>query len=200
MAQFAKDEVRQRIIDIAREEFLQKGFEKASIRTITTRAKTAKSNLYNYFKDKNDLFGSILEPTVTNIQKGLELAKQFNIPKGIDEYTQESQMYVVGVVNQFVAENVTEIRLLLFKAQGSALENFKYQFLEAFTDNMCSWTKSIRPDKEISRLFVRSVCSFYLSLVEQAILYGKSEDIQKFQLEFTNFVYHGWKGLLQSKQ
>jgi AcrR family transcriptional regulator len=46
MVQFAKDEIRQKIIDTAREEFLEKGFEKASIRTITARAKTAKSNLY----------------------------------------------------------------------------------------------------------------------------------------------------------
>lgn len=197
MVQYAKDEIRQRIIDVAREEFLQKGFEKASIRTITARAKTAKSNLYNYFNDKNDLFYSVLEPTVAEIRKGLEMVKQFNIPKGVDEYTLESQMYVINVVNQFVAENFTDIRLLLFKAQGSSLENFKYEILEIFTDNMCSWVKSIRPDKEISRLFVRSVCSFYLSLIEQAILYGKSEEMQRFRQEFTNFVYHGWKGVLQ---
>lgn len=197
MVQFAKDEIRQRIIDTAREEFLQKGFEKASIRTITAGAKTAKSNLYNYYKDKNDLFCSILEPTVSNIQRGLELAKQFNVPKGIDEYTQESQMFVVGVVNKFVAENYTDVKLLLFKAQGSSLESFRYEFLEAFTDNMCSWAKSIKPDKDISRLFVRSACSFYLSLIEQAVLYGKSEEMQKFQQEFGKFVYHGWKGLLQ---
>ena len=197
MVQYAKAEIRQRIIDVAREEFLQNGFEKASIRTITARAKTAKSNLYNYFKDKNDLFYSVLEPTVAKIQNGLELAKQFNAPKGVDEYTKESQMYVVGVVNNFVAENFTDIRLLLFKAQGSSLENFKYDFLEAFTDNMCSWVKAFGPDKEISRLFVRCVCSFYLSLIEQAILYGKSDDMQRFQHEFSIFVYHGWKGLLQ---
>jgi AcrR family transcriptional regulator len=50
--QFAKDEIRDRIIDAARAEFLEKGFERVSIRTITARARTAKSNLYNYFKDK----------------------------------------------------------------------------------------------------------------------------------------------------
>lgn len=200
MAQYAKDEIRQRIIDVAREEFLQKGFEKASIRTITARANTAKSNFYNYFEDKNDLFYSVLEPTVAKIRKGLEMAKQFNVPKvpkGVDEYTLESQMYVIGVVNQFVAENFNDIRLLLYKAQGSSLENFKNEILEAFTDNMCSWVKSIRPDKEISRLFVRSVCSFYLSLIEQATLYGKSGEMQRSRQEFTNFVYHGWKGVLQ---
>jgi hypothetical protein len=106
-------------------------------------------------------------------------------------------MYVIDVVNQFVAENYIDIRLLLFKAQGSSLENFKNEILENFTDNMCDWVKSIRPDKEISRFFIRSVCSFYLSLIEQAVLHEKSEEMQRFRQEFTNFVYHGWKGVLQ---
>lgn len=197
MVQYVKDEIRQRIIDAAREEFLQKGFEKASIRVITTKARTAKSNLYNYFKDKNDLFYSVLEPAVVEIRRGLELVKQFNIPKGVNEYTQESQMYVVGIVDQFVSEHFTDVRLLLFKAQGSSLENFRHEFLEAFTDNMVSWVKSIRPEKNISRLFIRSVCSFYFSLVEQAVLYGKAEEMQDYKEEFTKFVYHGWKGILQ---
>lgn len=196
MVQFAKDEIRQRIIDSAREEFLEKGFERASIRTITTKAKTAKSNLYNYFQDKDHLFQSVLEPALSKIRKGLEMAGQFNTPKEIQEYTLESQMYVVGVVNQFVAENFIDVKLLLFKAQGSSLENFKYDFLEAFTDNMYCWTKSIRPDKEISRLFIRGICSFYLSMIEQAVLYGKSEEMHRFRQEFTGFVFHGWKGIL----
>lgn len=197
MVQFAKDEIRQRIVDTAREEFLEKGFEKASVRTITARANTAKSNLYNYFTDKNDLFCSILEPAVDKIRKGLEMAKQFNVPKGVEDYTVESQMYVVKAVSLFVAENFTDVRLLLFKAQGSSLEGFKYEVLEAFTENMYSWTKSIRPHKEISKLFIRSICSFYLSLIEQIILYGKSEEMQSLQQEFTKFIYNGWKGVLQ---
>jgi AcrR family transcriptional regulator len=123
--QYAKDEIRQRIIDVAREEFLEKGFEKASIRTITARAKTSKSNIYNYFKDKDDLFCSILEPTLAKIQKGFEVAKSFNVPKGVDEYTQDSQKLVVDTVMEFVFENITDLRLLLFHAQGSSLESFK---------------------------------------------------------------------------
>jgi hypothetical protein len=64
------------------------------------------------------------------------LAKQFNVPKGVDEYTLRSQIFVVGAVNRFVAENLTDVRLLLFKSQGSSLEKFKYELLEDFTDNM----------------------------------------------------------------
>lgn len=195
--QYAKDDIRQRLLETARKEFLEKGFEKASIRTITTNAKTAKSNLYNYFRDKDDLFCWLLQSTTEKIRQGLESAKQFNVPKGLEAYTLESQSHVVAAVMQFVTENHMDIRLLLFKAQGSTLENFKYEVLDAFTDNMCSWVKSISPGKTVSRLLVGSICSFYLSLIEQSMLKGKPSDMQSLQKEFTCFVYHGWKGILQ---
>lgn len=193
--QYAKDEIRQRIIDIAREEFFDKGFEKASIRTITSRAETSKSNLYNYFKDKDDLFRAVLEQTTADIRDGLEKAKQYNVPKETEDYTFSSQQLVIGVINKFIAQHTADVRLLLFKAQGSSLENFKYEVLEAFTDTMIEWTQSVHSKKDVSRLFVRTVCSFYLNMVEQLFLVGPPPDMTEYMREISVFVYHGWKNV-----
>jgi len=194
--QYAKDEIKQRIIDAAREEFLNKGFEKASIRVITGKAGTAKSNLYNYFQNKDDLFYSVLEPTVAEIRNGLALARQYNAPKNTGEYTLASQQLVIGVIAEFVASHSADIKLLLFKAQGSSLEAFKYEVLETFTDNMYAWAQSVRTKTEVSRLFVRSICSFYLNLIEQLFLAGPASDMEKFLKEISVFIYHGWKNVL----
>ncbi len=195
--QYAKDEIRQRIIEAAREEFLAKGFTKASIRTITAKAKTAKSNLYNYFQDKDDLFRAVLATTVDEIRNGLELAKQYNIPKEVQDYTLASQSLVIGVISRFVAEHAVDVKLLLFKAQGSSLEGFRYEVLDAFTDNMLNWTRSIHTEKKVSRLFVRSICSFYLNMIEQLFLMSPSAaEMEGFLKEITVFVYHGWKNVL----
>jgi AcrR family transcriptional regulator len=197
--QYAKDEIRQRIIDVAREEFLDKGFEKASIRTITTKGKTAKSNLYNYFKDKDALFRAVLEPTTTEIQTGLKAAKQYNFPKGTEDYTLSSQQLVIGVISKFIAAHTTDVKLLLFKAQGSSLEGFKYEVLDAFTENMVEWSRSIRTKKEVSRLFVRTVCSFYLNMIEQLFLIELPADMAKYMNEISVFVYHGWKNVFTNE-
>ncbi len=195
--QFQKEDIRESILAAAREEFSEKGFEKASIRTITAKAKTAKSNLYNYFKDKNDLFCAVLEPTVAEIRNGLELAKQYNVPKETEEYTMSSQAFVIGVIRQFVTGHAPDISLLLFKAQGSPLENFKHEVLDAFTDSMVDWTQSMESGKKVTRLFVRSVCSFYLNMIEQMFLFGsQGDDMETFFKETSVFVYHGWKNVL----
>ncbi len=83
--QYEKEEIRRRILDAAKQEFLENGFEGASIRAIAAKAQTAKSNLYNYFKDKDALFCAVLEPTVLEIRNGLELAKQFNVPQEAED-------------------------------------------------------------------------------------------------------------------
>ena len=197
--QYAKDEIRQRIIDVAREEFLDKGFEKASIRTITSKAKTAKSNLYNYFKDKDDLFHAVLESTTTEIRTGLEAAKQYNVPKDTEDYTLSSQQMVIDIISKFIAQHKDDVKLLLFKAQGSSLERFKYEVLDAFTDNMFEWTQCIHSKKDVSRLFVRTVCSFYLNMIEQLFLEGSSVDMMKYIKEIAVFVYHGWKNVFNEE-
>lgn len=197
--QYAKDEIRQRIIDVAREEFLDKGFEKASIRTITAKAETAKSNLYNYFKDKDDLFRAVLEPTITKIRTGLEMAKQYNVPKETEDYTFSAQQLVISVISKFIAQNTNDVKLLLFKAPGSSLEGFKYEVLDAFTDNMIEWIQSIHSKKDVSRLFVRTVCSFYLNMIEQLFLVGPPADMAKYMKEISVFVYHGWKNVFKEE-
>lgn len=198
--QYAKDEIKQRIIDVAREEFLDKGFEKASIRTITSKAQTSKSNLYNYFKDKDDLFCAVLEPTVSEIETGLELAKQYNVPKETEDYTLSSQQLVIEVIGKFIATHISDVKLLLFKAQGSSLEGYKHEVLDAFTDNMVEWTKSVHTKKEVSRLFVRTVCSFYLNMIEQLFLGGLPTDMAKYMNEISVFVYHGWKSVFADEE
>jgi AcrR family transcriptional regulator len=200
MMQYAKDEIKQRIMDVARVEFLEKGFEKASIRTITAKAKTSKSNIYNYFKDKDHLFFSILEPTLTKINQGLEMVKTFNVPKESDTYTKESQKMVIGVVMQFISENLTDVKLLLFKARGSSIESFRDKVIDSFTDVLFDWTQSIRPEPGVSKFFVRCIANFYLSSIEQMILNLKSkEQVEKVGEEFLVFVYHGWQGIFQQK-
>ncbi len=59
--QVLKDEVRQRILKSSRKEFMKCGFEKASMRTISNNAGMTVGNLYRYYKNKEDLFGAIID-------------------------------------------------------------------------------------------------------------------------------------------
>ena len=66
--QVLKESVRQRIVTSARKEFRKKSFEKASMRAIASSAGMTVGNLYRYYKNKEDLFGSIIEPLYKSLQ------------------------------------------------------------------------------------------------------------------------------------
>ena len=58
--QFKKEEVKNRILKEAELEFLNNGFEKASLRRIVKNAGTTIGNFYNYFVNKEELFKELV--------------------------------------------------------------------------------------------------------------------------------------------
>ena len=54
--------VSEKILACAKEEFLEKGYSEASLRTIAAKADTTTGSIYSRFRDKEGLFGAIVEP------------------------------------------------------------------------------------------------------------------------------------------
>ncbi len=72
MAQVLKDGVREAILKNASEEFLDQGFEKASMRSIALKSRMTVGNLYRYFKSKDELSDTIVSPTYKLINAMIE--------------------------------------------------------------------------------------------------------------------------------
>ena len=68
MAQVLKEESRQAIIRSAKKEFLEKGYEKASMRSIAKKAGMTVGNLYRYYKSKEDIIVNIVSETFNDIE------------------------------------------------------------------------------------------------------------------------------------
>jgi len=75
------EDKRQRIIDVAVEEFAGKPYSKASLSNIVSRAGIAKGSMYQYFEDKKDLYSYLLDMAVEEkmayIKEGMEPAGDF---------------------------------------------------------------------------------------------------------------------------
>jgi AcrR family transcriptional regulator len=198
--QFAKEDIKKRILAAAKEEFLQSGFEKASIRKITADAQTSKSNLYNYFRDKDALFAAVLEPTVQSILNGLDLARRENASTGVDAYTMQAQMRNMQVVMEFVSQNAADIMLLLFHAGGSSLSGFRHLVADRFTDVLMDWLAHAMPQSPPSRFFVRCVSGFYINIIEQLMQARVSPaQAREYFGEFLRFIYSGWSGVMHAQ-
>lgn len=79
-----KQEMRLKILETAKQIFIEEGFEKASIRAIADRIEYSPATIYLYFKDKNELFFSVHE---TGFEKLIE--EMTNAIEGITDPVDE---------------------------------------------------------------------------------------------------------------
>ncbi len=60
--QINKTVIRQNILRVAREAFLKKGYKDTSMRSIARLSGVSLGNIYNYYKDKDEIFQIVLAP------------------------------------------------------------------------------------------------------------------------------------------
>lgn len=129
--------VYEEVIDIAKQEFLENGFQKASLRIIATKANTTTGSIYTRFGDKEGLFTAIVEQTATEL-----IAMFTQIQKEFSQFSKEQQRDLVGEYTSsnldnmidFMYEHFTNCKLLLEYAQGTKYEDFVNRFIEIEED------------------------------------------------------------------
>jgi len=67
-----KENLRQEILDAARQMFLKNGYENVSMRQIAAKIEYSPATIYLYFKNKSELFHSLCEEAFAKLEKELE--------------------------------------------------------------------------------------------------------------------------------
>lgn len=119
--------VAERILTAAEQEFLEKGYVDASLRTIATAANTSTNSIYVRFGDKEGLFSAIVEPVLSEmIERFLKIQETFH---QMDRAAQAAQMpeYSDGGTAElmdYMYEHLDAFRLLLDASYGTRFHNF----------------------------------------------------------------------------
>lgn len=117
--QYLKDEVKNRIIKAALNEFDERGYSDASMRQIAQNAGIATGNIYRYFQGKDELFESIMSPVYERFTALIFTefkADSNNLPMVAD---------IVEKVMNFHEEYSREFMILLDKSERSAYQGIK---------------------------------------------------------------------------
>lgn len=118
-----------RLIEAARREFIEKGYSKASLRSICADAEVTTGALYFFFKDKDDLFEEVMKEPLG------ELYSVVKMHFAAEAQTEEWDGDITGDID--AAAKIIRVLfrrrdlflMLLTKAQGSRLENIKDEFV-----------------------------------------------------------------------
>ncbi|MBV7441352.1 TetR/AcrR family transcriptional regulator [Weeksellaceae bacterium TAE3-ERU29] len=204
--QTQKEEIRERILFYAKDEFLKKGFKGASMRDIASRADVSLSNIYNYFKNKDKIFCAVLEPLLEAFDK---MEKEHNREDYLsieifedEDYQRENILYFMNIIKKFRSE----LKILLFMSFGSSLENFRDTFTDRHTQMSIGYLKSLKAkypeiNIDISLFFMHTISSWWLTILGEIISHDelKDNDIEQFLKDYTIFSTAGWKKIMNVK-
>lgn len=159
--QYLKDEIRNSIAEAALKEFMEKGYEGASVRSIAKASKTSVGNIYKYFKSKEDIYenliGSVYDRLVNYIGQFDEVE--------LNEKAESVFNQLIEKLMKIFNENSHEISTLLNQSKGSKYENCKQLFIDFITRIV---TESM--EYELSKRGKKLVDNFSIYLISRSLV------------------------------
>ena len=125
--QVLKDEIQEKILQSSLELFLQHGFEKTSIEKIAKQAHISKSNLYNYFKSKDEIFEKLTSSAANEFVKIIDQFSTNQFTPKFCEVGFEDMM--VTRIFDLINDNRNELLLLMLCSKGTKYEKLKEQLI-----------------------------------------------------------------------
>lgn len=200
--QIPKETVRQTLLKCARQEFRKKGFIKANMREIAQKSGISTGNIYNYFPGKDELFREVVSPTIEHIEMVYNNYDDMDYINDPDKWGLEYHFDFIQRVVLFIDKHRDNLKLLLFKSQGSELEGYKEELIERYTAMMIKSMHVMRemnPDavKDVSHFFIHTISSTYANVFTELLMHDlPPEEMLKNMNELMLFMFNGWNSFL----
>ncbi|MEX1378014.1 MAG: TetR/AcrR family transcriptional regulator [Eubacteriales bacterium] len=203
--QIKKDEVKQKLLDAARYEFMQHGFERASIRSIVKSAETTIGNFYNYFENKESVFSSL----VADIYNGFSyvLANHDNFAgSGMDDV----DIYSIDMLSlrPMISAEIQKVLfildssflLLIEKSKGTKYENSKQELIDMMSVHFLMHIEETNPSyphPEIGKVLAHQLIEGILSILKT---YKNMDEKLNMLTELMIYTIAGMIGILKGEQ
>ena len=194
----------EKIQEAAMAEFLDKGFQGASLRQIVKNAGVTTGAFYGYFSSKEALFTAIVEPHATALMGKFMWAQTSFAELPEEEQPQhmgvESRDYVVWMVD-YICRHREPVKLLLCCAEGTSYENFIHNMVEVEVESTLRYMGVLRRMGRDIPQMSRSLCHIIASGMFNAIFEVVIHDMPYEQAlrdveQLQTFYTAGWSKLM----
>jgi AcrR family transcriptional regulator len=189
-----------------REEFLEKGYEGASIRGIGARAGMTSAGLYRHYPDKEAMFNALVDPLVNKIKAWTRrhIGRKDQL---LENMTGSEDLFgetFVDLIRDIILPNRDEFRLLINASAGTKYENFIHDFVidnqKSFLDAIKYMRKKGYPAMDISEEELHMLLSAYTTACFETIIHDyDDEKIEKYLNTVQEFFMPGWMKIMGVK-
>lgn len=193
----------EKILPAAREEFLEKGFEQASMRSIAAKVGMSAAGLYRHFADKEALFAALVEPARAAMEEWYQAHKEEDY--ALLEQDQLEVMWEssadVNLIMDVVYPNFDAFKLLVCRSEGTRYADYLHELVMLEQRETIAFMEAVKkrgiPVKEIREEELHLLMSAYVTALFEVVVHDFPPEDAKHYLEtFQAFFYPGWRAIL----
>lgn len=185
----------------AREEFMEKGYEKASMRSIADRCGMTAAGIYRHCRDKEDLFYQLVSPAENMLKEwaGAHIQRYAEpVKKGRKVTWQDSH---IDMMRNLVYPHMADFHLLVAKSKGSRYENFLHDITEESQNRFLTYLNELRKagvrTPKITPVQLHLLFTAYLAALFEPVIHNYSYgDAIDALATLEIFFLPGWKQLM----
>lgn len=184
------------VMRCAEQEFLTKGYNDASLRTIAQAAQTSTGSIYTRFGDKEGLFSALVAPTANALKAMfLEIQERFHAfdadtqQTEMADYTQTQQMAMID----FIYDHFDTFRILLEGAEGTSFAHFVDELVDIEVDYTYKYMAVICCESVskgiVTEEFIHIIVTAYFNGMFEVVRHGMSKEAAVKYIRLLN-CYH----------
>lgn len=190
--------VTEALIESAKKEFLEYGFQNANLRRISADSGVSTNSIYTRFGDKSGLFSAVVKPAADGLMQiyldsisGAEKCVSAEAATGMgDEGTE--------LVLKYIYDNFDVFRLIFCNSAGTEYEDYFDRLAEIEESFYKKFAKHFTRDKEcVSDFFIHVVCRTGWQYIYEVVSHNLSyEEAKDFMKSIREYSFAGWAKVL----
>ena len=203
----AQKNTRKKILKYGKKEFLEKGYQAASLRNIAKMSGVTTGAFYVYFPDKNALFEALVEPVTSDFYKMFEQAQDEHAAladSGVYDRSVEFSTEKLRFFVEYIYAHFDEFKLLLTGSEGTSLNGFIHSLIELEVGRNTRYLEKLHSlgliQRQVSPAFLHLLTSAYFNAIFEIVIHDmKKEEAVKYLDDLSTFFNAGWERLFGVK-
>ena len=197
-----KTESHIRIAEAAKQEFMEYGFKDASMRRIASSAKITVSGLYKHYANKEEMFASLVDPTLNemwDLYEKMEIKEFAEIDKPDPDHIWENK-HENEMMMAYIYDHYDVSRLLICKSAGTRYEDLSHELAKKEEATTLAYMDKLRkkgiPIRRVDEKEFHLLVTTCIEAILEAVRHEFSRDEAMHYAKTLELFYEqGWKKL-----
>ena len=198
---------KQQLLELAKAEFLEKGYNRASVRNIAKTAGLTTGAVFRYYPDKAALFDALVAEAADTLVNQFKAAQEAHYDLIPAEKTSESTELSTNYLNYFINyiyDNFDAFKLVICCSEGTRYANYIHELVELEVTQTEDYYEKLRQlgklEGTVSHDLHHMITSAYFTAVFETVAHDMDRNRAiEYVNEIAAFFNYGWNGILRFK-